>query len=273
MAEGESILVAIAHPDDESLGMGGTMAAMARLGWHVTVLCATRGEVGEISDPALATPETLGAVREQELRDACAALGVTDVRFLPYRDSGMEGTPENQDRRALVNAPDEAVAAAIAAIARDVRPTVMLTWDPSGGYGHPDHLAVYRAATAAFTTLAAEPNAPRSLYYMALPVQLFAELARELEAQGIEFGNQQMRERAEQLPRLPPTTEIDVKAFTALKLEAAAKHRSQMSPQSPLELASPELRQRFFAIEYFTRIAPPWPDGAPMEHALYTGAA
>src|SRR6266536_712500 len=98
------LLIAIAHPDDESFGMGGTMAAAAAAGRPVTLVCATRGEVGEIADPALATPETLGAVREQELRDACAALGVHDVRFLPYRDSGMEGTPENADTRALCNA-------------------------------------------------------------------------------------------------------------------------------------------------------------------------
>ena len=77
----EHLLVAVAHPDDETFGMGGTMARFAAQGWGVTVICATRGEVGEIADPSLATPETLGAVREQELRRACAVLGVTDVRF------------------------------------------------------------------------------------------------------------------------------------------------------------------------------------------------
>src|SRR5436190_23132113 len=105
-----SLLVVIAHPDDEALGVDGTMARAIEEGHEVTVVCATRGEVGEISDPAIATPETLGEVREQEMRDAMAVLGVTDVRFLDYRDSGMAGTPENEDERSLLQAEPMEVA-------------------------------------------------------------------------------------------------------------------------------------------------------------------
>src|SRR5687768_16277194 len=100
----QTVLVVVAHPDDEVFGMGGTMARLIDDGPAVTVVCAPRGEVGEISDPALATPETLGEVREQELRNAMRELGVEDVRFLDYRDSGMAGTPENEDTRAFIQA-------------------------------------------------------------------------------------------------------------------------------------------------------------------------
>lgn len=98
MKSGRSDLVAVfAHPDDETFGLGGIMARATDAGATVTVICATRGEVGEISHPSLATRDTLGEVRERELRTACRELGVTDVRFMGYRDSGMAGSPENDD--------------------------------------------------------------------------------------------------------------------------------------------------------------------------------
>src|SRR4051812_35492293 len=98
-----SILGSYAHPDDEQ-GISGTLRICLDKGYHVGLLCATRGEVGEIADPSLATPETLGEVREQELRKAAEVLGFSNVYFLDYRDSGMDGTPENKDPRAFINA-------------------------------------------------------------------------------------------------------------------------------------------------------------------------
>lgn len=269
-ANGKRLLVAVAHPDDESFGMGGSMARLTAEGWRVTAVCATRGEVGEISDPSLATPATLGAVREQELRRACAVFGVDDVRFLDYRDSGMEGTPENADSRALCNAAAPAVVAAFAAIMRDVDPDTVLTWDPSGGYGHPDHRAVHCHMTAAFEQARTSGRA-RALYYLALPVERFAELAAELAKQGVSFGDDQMRERMAQLPRLPVTTEIDVSAFIERKLEALRQHATQIDPNSPFQHLPPELRDRFLGTEFFHRAAPAWREGDPIEHAFSTG--
>lgn len=266
------LLVAIAHPDDETLGMAGTMAQARARGWAVTIVCATRGEVGEISDPALATPETLGAVREQELRDACAVLGVDDVRFLNYRDSGMEGTPENADPRALCNAEPARAAADFAAILRDVRPDIVLTWDASGGYGHPDHIAVHRHMTAAFEEARGKGDGPRALYYMALPVHLFERMVTELRALGVEFGSDDMRERAENLPRLPVTTVLNVEAYEAVKLESSRKHATQLPQDSPFEKISPELRREFVGSEYFYRAFPAWREGDPREAGLTLGA-
>ena len=155
-------IAAFAHPDDETFSVGGTLARAVSLGWRVTTICATRGEVGEIAPGTAATPETLGAVREQELRVACAALGVTDVRFLGHRDSGMDGTPENKDPRAYVNAMDDEVVEELSTIFREDPPAVVFTFDESGIYGHPDHKAIHRHATAAFDRAAA-PDA-RLLY-------------------------------------------------------------------------------------------------------------
>src|SRR6478672_2526017 len=117
MPEG-GLLVALAHPDDESL-VGGTMALYADRGIPVTLLCATRGEVGEIAEGTGATPETLGEFRERELREAARIMGVRDVRFLDYRDSGMQGTADNGDPRAFANADPARVVEQIVRIIDD----------------------------------------------------------------------------------------------------------------------------------------------------------
>ncbi|MER3515271.1 MAG: GlcNAc-PI de-N-acetylase, partial [Chloroflexota bacterium] len=144
-----SLLSVFAHPDDESFGVGGTLAYYAAQG-HRVALGATRGDVGEIADPALATPQTLGDVRTAELNCAAQVLGVSKIILLGYRDSGMAGTPENQDPRAFMNAPAEEVVERLVGIIRRLRPQVVITFDPYGGYGHPDHIAIHRHTVAAF---------------------------------------------------------------------------------------------------------------------------
>ena len=120
-----SLLAVFAHPDDEAFGTGGTLSQYAVDGTKVYLVCATRGEVGEISDPSYATPETLGQVREGELRCAAETMGVAELIFLDYRDSGMVGTPENVDPRAFINAPAaEVVQLLVSAICR-IQPDVV----------------------------------------------------------------------------------------------------------------------------------------------------
>src|SRR6266511_2519752 len=172
-----TLLVALAHPDDETFGVGGVMARAVEEGHRVVIVCATRGEAGEIADPSLATPETLGQVRERELRDAARALGVTDVRFLGFRDSGMAGTPENGHPDALINAKEDVVVERLVREIRDVRPDVIVTFEPGGIYGHPDHVTISERATAAAEAAedtdrwpaAGRPHAVSRLYYVALP--------------------------------------------------------------------------------------------------------
>lgn len=266
----QSILVVVAHPDDETFGMGGTMAKMVEQGHAVTLVCATRGEVGEISDPALATPETLGQVREQELRNAMLQLGVEDVRFLDYRDSGMAGTPENDDTSAFIQAEPMEVSMDLTAIMQEVNPDIVITWDASGGYGHPDHIRVHETVTDAFDSYEMRSGRQVRLYYTALPVHLFEEMATEMRAQGVDFGNEEIRDSMLRLPRPPVTTTIDVSPYVDQKRQAIAEHRSQMSPDSPFDKLSEDLRRKFFGTEYFHRAVPPWREGESQEHSLLT---
>jgi LmbE family N-acetylglucosaminyl deacetylase len=113
-----SVLCAFAHPDDEGFATGGTLAMLVHRGARLTLVCATNGEVGEISDPALATPETLGQVRQEELCQAMAITGIQDVRFLHYRDSGMAGTADNQHPNALLQAASDRVISQLVSIVR-----------------------------------------------------------------------------------------------------------------------------------------------------------
>jgi LmbE family N-acetylglucosaminyl deacetylase len=235
-------IAAFAHPDDETFSVGGTLARAISLGWHVTAICATRGEVGEIAPGTNATPETLGDVRERELRDACAALGVTDVRFLGYRDSGMEGTPENNDPRAFVNAPAEEVVGRLAGLFREEPPAVVFTFDESGIYGHPDHKAIHRHVTAAFDRAAA-PDA--RLLYTALPKSVAKMIGEQLRAAGVEsglpgdFG----------VPDEAVDIRADVSAFAETKRKAVAAHATQIQEwQAHL---SEELWTTMRSTEYF----------------------
>ena len=219
-----TLLVALPHPDDETFGVGGVMARAAEQGHRVVIVCATRGEVWEIADPTLATPETLGAVREGELRAACAELGVHDVRFLGYRDSGMEGTPENDDPRAFANAPDDEVVERIAGHLRELRPDVVVTFEPGGVYGHPDHKKVSRCATAAFDQVGGA-----RLFYSGPSRSWFASFLKDLKAAGLEGfpfeGAESFGVPDEQI-----TTVVEVGPQLERKKRALAKHRTQINP-------------------------------------------
>src|SRR5437763_1747625 len=143
------LLGAFAHPDDEGI-VSGALLQYSTSGVETGLVVATRGEVGEIADPSLATPETLGQVREGEMRKAAEVIGIQSLYFLDYRDSGMEGTPENKDPRAFINADETEAVGRLVKIIREFKPTVIVTFDPTGGYGHPDHIAIHRWTTKAF---------------------------------------------------------------------------------------------------------------------------
>ncbi len=161
----QRLLLVHAHPDDESIGTGATMAKYAASGAHVTLVTCTLGELGEIIPPGLAAlaadrDDQLGGYRIGELNAACQALGVTDHRYLGgpgrWRDSGMIGTSGNDDPRSFWQADVEEAATVLAAVIREVRPHVMVTYDDDGFYGHPDHIQAHRVAWRAFQ-LAADP--------------------------------------------------------------------------------------------------------------------
>src|SRR6266516_1591728 len=192
------LLGVFAHPDDEGT-MSGAILQYNTRGVESGLVCATRGEVGEIADPTLATRENLAQVREREMRDAAEVLGVHNLWFLDYRDSGMAGTPENDDPHAFIHIGAAEVVSKLVAIIRQFRPQVMITFDESGAYGHPDHIAIYRHTTSAFHAAADAVQYPdlgpaqaiSKLYYGAFPRSIVHAMADWMKSQHYEgsFSN------------------------------------------------------------------------------------
>jgi N-acetyl-1-D-myo-inositol-2-amino-2-deoxy-alpha-D-glucopyranoside deacetylase len=262
------LLVVTAHPDDEVLHFGGLIHLTAQAGGSVTLLCATRGEVGEIADATLATPATLAAVRESELRTAARLLGVSDLRLLDYRDSGMAGTLDNDDPRAFVRADAGAVSNALVALIREVRPAVVATWAPDGGYGHPDHVAANHHTTAAVARAAeswapalGEPWATPAVYYAARPAGLRAEVRAVAAARNPAAGPASPSTAAPSVDPLPVSFTLDVYAALDVKKAARAAHRTQTRPDSWIATLPPDLERRFTGTEYFYRAHPAWVPG------------
>jgi N-acetyl-1-D-myo-inositol-2-amino-2-deoxy-alpha-D-glucopyranoside deacetylase len=173
----KTILAVLAHPDDESFGMGGTLALYASRGADVYLVCATRGEVGAADSEHLRGFASVAEMREAELRCAAGILDLKGVFFLGYRDSGMPGSVENQHPDAQIRHPVEEVAGKVVQYIRELKPDIVLTFDPIGGYYHPDHIHIQRATTLAFEKSgdagfhpeAGSPFMPSVLYYHTIP--------------------------------------------------------------------------------------------------------
>jgi LmbE family N-acetylglucosaminyl deacetylase len=269
------VLAAYGHPDDEGQ-VTGSLARFISEGDRVTLLCATRGEVGEISDPSLATPDNLWYVRELELRASMAQLGLRDVRFLPFRDSGMAGTPENADERSLHQQPAEVVVEQIVRLMRELRPHIVFTWDPNGGYGHPDHIAVHKHTVAAFDACgdaSAFPDAgpawnPQRLYWGGFTMKRFARIWMEMERRGVlpEPMAPDRRERFERAmaePDAPVSIISDVSGFVDEKRAAASMHRSQFGENSMFARIPEDLRAQYYGEERFFQARPEWTGNVP----------
>ncbi len=248
-----------AHPDDEAFGSAGTMARAAMSGHPVAIVCATRGEEGEIADAALATRENLGEIRERELRNACAAVGVTDVSFLDYRDGHL---PEAD--------PEEAVGRIVTHLRR-FRPDVVVTFSANGGYGHVDHMAIHRLTLAAleaasdpsrYADQGLAPHRVRKVYFGAIPRERLMQMREEARKQGQDFipgGN------AATLPIEEMGTPMaDITTFVKLtdaefeaKKRAMSAHATQMPADSPWAKATDALLRDFMGTEVFQLVPPP----------------
>src|SRR5512144_1437270 len=171
-----SLLVVLAHPDDE-IFHGGVLAHLSERGVRVTLACATDGEAGR-PHPSAGTVTDLGARRVEELRESCRRLGIDEPVLLRFHDSGRKERFRRDDPHALANVDMLDVEAAIRGIIADVKPHVLVTFDPHGGYYHPDHLAIQRATTAAFFSSGAMGDeAPERLFYAAMLRDVFRGLA------------------------------------------------------------------------------------------------
>ena len=229
-----SLLAVFAHPDDETLRCGGTLAKYAALGADVHLICLTRGEMGRNTDPTLSDVD-LPTQRERELQEACRLLGIHSPIFLGYHDSGRADRLQRDDPLTTINADPIEMERRILDVIERTRPQVMVTFDPHGMYGHPDHLVAHRVATAAYASSGFKQVRVQRLFYT---VQSREEMER-LQSPGHQGG-----QPLSVLSGLAPETyavcgctiaaEIDIHEFAARKRAALFAHRTQTGPHSTL---------------------------------------
>jgi N-acetyl-1-D-myo-inositol-2-amino-2-deoxy-alpha-D-glucopyranoside deacetylase len=259
-----TLLAIFPHPDDETFSAGGLMAGARERGDNVILICATRGEAGESSDPSLDTPETLGLAREAELRAAMKFLDVDDVRFLGYRDSGMEGSAEAQNPMAFVQASVDDAAARLAPMIREIRPDTIVTYGEDGVYGHPDHVHLHHVVKQAVTVAAedgvdattTEPWQTPYLYFATAPREDLEELLARPRSPLASISD---RARANLgTPRSEITNVVDVSRWAQQKRDAFIAHLSQTGEGGPLSGSPLEAMERRLTSEHFVRAALPW---------------
>lgn len=269
-----------AHPDDETITTGGTLARYSAEGVRTIVVTCTRGDLGELNG---LPPQDVGALRQRELRCAIEKLGVSRLVELGYGDSGMPGAPQPPGSFGV--APLQEAAEKLAAIIEQERPQVLLAYDETGGYGHPDHLKAHEVAVAAVaitmraahTATDAEFNvrAPR-LYFVRFPLTWSRTFVQSLRAAGIDAplsapaGADAGPDAVELgVPDELVTTRIDVAKYVATKRAALACHRSQMPPEHFLMRMPAALAERLWAYESFSRAD--LPPGQSCESDLFAG--
>ncbi|MCB0168063.1 MAG: PIG-L family deacetylase [Anaerolineae bacterium] len=241
------ILAVLAHPDDETLGFGGTLARYAALGSETHLICATRGQRGWFGAPDdYPGPDALGAIREGELRDAAQILNLRSIQLLNY----MDGELDQVDPQTIIHELAEHI--------RRIRPQIVLTFDPYGVYGHPDHIAIAQFTTAAIVEAAggthpndAPPYRVEALYYRVLT-------AAELVAYQSAFGQLVMTidgadRQATPWPDWAVSTRIDTCAYVAQVWQAVRAHYSQLSGYERLMALPPHEQQAIFGSQTFYR--------------------
>ncbi len=261
------LLLVHAHPDDESIGTGVTMARYAAAGVHITLVTCTRGEQGEIvvADMAhLGTGAALGAERERELAAACAALGVADHRFLgTHTDSGMMGTPENDRPDCFWRADLDVATGELVSVIREIRPQVVVTYDDNGGYGHPDHIQAHRVTMRAVDAAAdasaypglGEPWTVSKVYAGAVPKSLLQagiEAFRNSAEPGFFAGVESVDDLPFGVEDAVVTTEVrGSDEDYRRKTEAMRAHRTQISVDGPFFALADNVAQQAFGVEHF----------------------
>ena len=274
----------MAHPDDETFGLGGTLALYANRGVKVHLVCATRGEVGTVSPEFMQGFSSIADLRVHELLCAAELLGLEKVHFLDYRDSGMAGTEDNNHPRALAQANEEQVAGSIVRIMRQVQPQVVVTFDPDGGYGHPDHIAIHKATARAYEA-APDPHLypetgmsyqPQKLYYSTISWRFVGPMLALLRLFGRDprkWGRNQDIDLTEILVnRYPVNAKVNYREVADIKRKAVACHASQldMGPSTRGVVGALFRLNRFGSVETFMRADPPVNNGR-IERDLFEG--
>jgi mycothiol S-conjugate amidase len=265
-----------AHPDDESSKGAATLARYAAQGAEVLVVTCTGGERGDVLNPALDRPEVradLPAVRRREMAAAAEVLGVRQ-RFLGFADSGLpaDGEPLPEDCFATVAVPE--AAAELAKLIREFRPHVLVTYDPTGGYPHPDHIQTHRVALAAHEALEGDPAQPLKLYYLAaFQKEWFATLHEAMIKRGIAS---QLGELLDNWPGWAPefdvTTRVECAEYFDVRDRAFRAHATQADPAHPFFAHPRDLEREVWPTENYvlarSRVATRTP-----EDDLFAGVA
>ena len=274
------ILSVLAHPDDEAFGMGGTLALYAMRGVEVYLACATLGEAGDIPPDFLQSSSSSAALRESELDCSANVLALKQVFKLGFRDSGMEGSPDNHHPDALVARPMEEVVESIAAVMRQVRPQVVLTFDPVGGYFHPDHIRVHQATVLAFDRVrqelqATDPQVLSRLYYHTMPkssakIAVFwmrllgkdpRKIGRNKDIDLVQIASQSF----------PVHVKINYKKVLEQREQAAACHASQGGGKKPFGLSAWLMRILSRPVDRFMQGFPEPMPNHRMQNDLFWG--
>jgi N-acetyl-1-D-myo-inositol-2-amino-2-deoxy-alpha-D-glucopyranoside deacetylase len=271
---GRCLLFVHAHPDDECLSTGGTIARYADEGVRVVLITCTNGEVGEIADvPDLGTIDEirsrLGEIRVEELKEACRRLGDVDLRLLGYHDSGMDGTPENDSPDAFVNQDIDDPAGRVAAIITETKPDVLVTYNEIGFYGHPDHIRTHDVAMRAVKAASATHNVPK-VYFTAVPKSLLMggrDLAEQFDQSPDSFFS------LEEIERIGTddeaiTTSIDVTNYVGRKFRALEAHRTQLGTTGRFLQIPEDVRALAMGTEHYVLIGA---NGAQRETDLFEG--
>ena len=271
----QTLLAVMAHPDDETFGLGGTLALYASRGVEVHLVCATRGEVGSVSPEFLEDYSSIAELREHELLCAAEQLGLAEVYFLDYRDSGMVGTADNEHPQALAQADRAKVVETVVGFIRELKPQVVITFDPRGGYGHPDHIAIHDATVAAYHSAGSvdefpgqgTPFQPQKLYYSTFSwrfVRPALALLRLVGRDPKRWGRNEDIDLTEMLAlRYPTHAKVNYRKAAKRKSRATECHASQleMGPSMSGPIAWLFRLNRFSAVDTFMRADPPVTNG------------
>jgi N-acetyl-1-D-myo-inositol-2-amino-2-deoxy-alpha-D-glucopyranoside deacetylase len=279
------MLLVHAHPDDESINNGATMAYYVAQGAHVTLVTCTRGEEGEILVPELShlasdKEDKLGEHRIGELADAMRELGVTDHRFLGadktmWRDSGMMGTPQNARPDVFWNADLDDAAKLLLEVILEIKPQVMITYDENGGYGHPDHIKAHQVAMRAAELSRTAGWEISKIYWNTIPISVIEEGIKALEGTGSDFFGV---EKAEDFPFAAPdelvSSVITAEDYVPQKMAAMKAHPTQISVSGPFFALSDNLGFKVWGREFYRLVsgnkAGPF-DDAGRETDLFAG--
>lgn len=259
------LLLVHAHPDDETINNGVTMAKYAAADAHVTLVTCTRGEEGEVLVSELANlasdkDDKLGEHREIELKDAMDQLGIKDFRFLgspdkKWRDSGMMGTPQNDRDDVFWQADLDEAANELVKIILEIKPQVLITYDEFGGYGHPDHIKAHRVAMRAAELAANKGWQVSKIYWNTMPRSVIQTGIEKMKEVGSDFFG---AESADDLPFAKPdelvTTVVNAPEFVEQKLAAMKAHATQISVDGPFFALSNNLGLSVWGDEYYTLV-------------------